>query len=144
MNKKVRAIFSLEIRRSRRDNRERLIIQVSKEVQIIALLTGGAFDLACEVLGVDSMMHHEYSEVFTVTRQDIDEYVAKYGVPPGGYNSTGSICEGINYYYDGECWHLIEMERYIHFYDRTFTNEAEAQKELVNLLLQRTGNGMKW
>lgn len=54
---------------------------VDNETQIKILLSGDPLKFACKTLGVKDMKNHIYSEVFTVSKEEIYEYVLINSIP---------------------------------------------------------------
>lgn len=58
-----------------------MIVLIDKETQIKVLLYGNPLKFACETLGVENMMKHKYSNVFTVSKEEVYEYTSIHGIP---------------------------------------------------------------
>lgn len=110
----------------------------SKTAQIEALLNGQALDLALKTLGVTDMSDHRYDEVFTVTRRDIDAYVARHGIPRRAYNGA----EGFQCVEEEGTWCVYFAERGERVDEHRFATEAEAHRKLLDWLLNSTGAGL--
>lgn len=65
-----------------------LIVLVEKETQIRILLYGAPLRFACETLGVNNMLHNNYSEVFA--------YTASHGIPQSALSNQYSLAEGFH------------------------------------------------
>ena len=58
-----------------------MIFLVDKETQIKILLYGNPLDFACETSGVKNMRYHNYSTVFTVSKEEVYEYTSINAIP---------------------------------------------------------------
>lgn len=115
----------------------------NKNQQINALLRVNALKFALETLGVTTMRNHKYSQVFTVTRAEIDAYVAEHGIPAGGYDpDPRSRTDGLHFFRKGDNWLLYFQERGTKQDLQTFTDEKEAQSALVDWLLKSNLTGI--
>ena len=117
---------------------------LTKDEQIKALLTGRAFELATHTLGCSRMTSHSYSEVFTVSRPDIDDYVQRYGIPMDRVSTADDHSEGIHFVRRGSTWVLYWQERGARYDEHEFTDEATAQRTLVDSLLNTSGTGIRY
>lgn len=111
--------------------------------QIRALLQVRALAYAKRTLGVPDMSGGSYREVFTVTRADIDAYVAAHGVPPGGYDpDPRSRRDGLHFYREGGRRNLLVLERGIRVVEEAFDDDDAAQAALVDWLLKANLTGL--
>ena len=116
----------------------------TKEEQIEALLNCKALELACRELNVSHMARSSYTDVFTVTRQEIDEYIRINGIPKNRYctRSDSHPCEGIHLVGKKDSWHLYWLERGIVSGEEIFSDYQEAQKRLLDWILGMAGTGI--
>ena len=110
----------------------------SKTTQIEALLNGQALALAMKTLGVTDLSGHRYDEVFTVTRRDIDAYVARHGIPRRAYNGA----EGFQCVEEDGAWCVYFAERGGRVDEHRFATETEAHRKLLDWLLNSAGTGL--
>ena len=114
-----------------------------KEEQIRVLLAGNPLEYACKKLDVEDMREHRYSEVFTVTRQEVQEYVREHGLPVDiSFSSLASPQDGLFFYESGGEWLVYFGERGKRFDSRTFDSYNEALPCVVDWLLKLSGAGM--
>ncbi|HVF10624.1 MAG TPA: hypothetical protein VNA16_07470 [Abditibacteriaceae bacterium] len=116
----------------------------SKEEQIHALLTGKAYELAIKTLNVHDMSEHQYEEVFTVTREDIDDYVRLHGVPMDRVITEADGGEGIHFIRQNGMWLVYWWERGEKWAETKHRTEKGAIQGLVNFLLDRTATGINY
>lgn len=62
---------------------------------------------ACETLGVNNMMHHQYSQVFTVTYEEVFASTEIHGIP----KTPNLLTEGFHYYKEAGKWSTFFRER---------------------------------
>lgn len=115
---------------------------VDKETQIQTLLYGNAFDFACETLGVNDMRTHEYSEVFTVSNEEVYEYTSIHGIPHSEAIRKSTLVEGFHYYKEKGKWYTFFMERGQISHEKNFNDEEQGKRYIVNTLLQLNGTGL--
>ena len=115
---------------------------VDKETQIKILLYGKPLDFACETLGVENMRYHNYSKVFTVSKEEVYEYTEINGIPQSDSTSKDSKAEGFHYFEQEGKWYTFFRERgYI--YDKKNFDDYELGKiYIVHTLLQLAGTGL--
>lgn len=106
---------------------------IDKETQIKVLLYGNPLKFACETLDVNNMMHHEYSEVFTVSKEEVYEYTSIHGIPESGPMNRDP---GFYYYEEEGKWYTLLKERGQVFDEKNFEDEKLAKKYIVTTLLQ--------
>jgi hypothetical protein len=115
---------------------------VDKETQIKILLSGDPLRFACKTLGVKDMSNNKYSEVFTVIKEDIYEYVSNNGIPQNISTSRNSLSDGFHFYEEDGRWHTCFMERGIIFDENVFDDFKIGQKHIIDTLLKLTGTGL--
>lgn len=115
-----------------------------KETQIKTLLYGDPLGFACKTLGVENMLHHSYSEVFTVSFDEIYDYTLKYGLPGLGSGSADEPPEpeGFHYYKKDDRWNTYFTERGHRCDEKTFDDETQGKKYIVRTLLKLRGTGL--
>ena len=116
----------------------------TKDEQIRALLEGRTYELATQELGIPKLTASTYAQVFIVTRDEIDNYVARNGIPSNRYHTNDSFNDGIHFLFDNGAWRVYDRERGIKFNEQLFANEETARKEVVTMLLQVSGTGLKF
>lgn len=115
---------------------------VDKETQIKVLLYGDPLRFACETLGVTHMLHHNYSDVFTISKEEVYAYTLIHGIPQSESTSKHSFVEGFHYYKEEEKWYTFFRERDYVFDEKTFTDDESGKKYIVHTLLKLTGTGL--
>lgn len=110
-----------------------------KETQIKVLLYGNPYKFACETLGESDMRHRKYSEVFTVSKEEVFEYTTVHGIPQCGLTSRE---EGFHYYEEESRWHTLFKERGQVFDKKTFEDEKLAKNYIVTTLLKLRMTGL--
>lgn len=65
---------------------------------IKALLWKNAYNLACRSLGVNDMRSSRYADVFTVSEEEVVEYVLKDGIPENEQTNPNLLQEGFHFY----------------------------------------------
>ena len=115
---------------------------VDKETQIQILLYGSAFNFACETLGVKDMRTHKYSEVFTVSNEEVYEYISIHGLPQNESTGKGAQVEGFHYYKKDGKWYTFFRERGQISDEKKFDDEELGKKYIVTTLLQLSGTGL--
>lgn len=116
----------------------------SVEEQIIAVLTGTARELATRVLGVPDMSNHSYAEVFTITRADVETYVAKKGLPEQVLKrlvTEDSVAEGLHLVRGTLHWRVYWCERGNRYDEMRFLKRRDAERYVVQQLLAFAGIG---
>ena len=116
-----------------------LINLVDKETQIKVLLDGDVLGFACKTLGVKDMKHNHYSEVFTVSKEEVYEYTLIHGIPQ---SKTPPKSEGFHYYKKDGKWYTFFRERGFTFDEKTFADDEIGRKYIVLTLLQLAGTGL--
>lgn len=118
----------------------------SKDLQVRALLTHRAFELCCQVLNVSTMDSHSYKKVFTVTREEIDHWIAVHGLPhwneadgthPYGWANLHLYTRAL----DGQ-WTVSWEERGELYEEGVFEHREDAEDALVTLILNSAGTGI--
>jgi len=115
---------------------------VDKETQIEVLLYGNALNFACETLGVENMRHHKYSKVFTVSKEEVYDYISINGMPQSDATSRYSKVEGFHYFEEEGKWFTFFRERGIFYDKKTFDDYELGKKYIVLTLLQLAGTGL--
>ncbi|MCJ1907652.1 hypothetical protein [Planococcus ruber] len=115
---------------------------VDKETQIKILLYGNAFHFACETLGVKNMYDHSYSEVFTVSKEEVLAYTAVHGLPHNERTGKEDRNEGFHFYEEDGEWVTFFRERG-HIYDeKKFKDSEPAHRYIVETWLKLSGTGL--
>src|SRR5699024_4006198 len=111
---------------------------IDKETQIKVLLYGDPLGFACERLEVKNMIHHQYSQVFTVTYEEVLAYTVRHGLP----KTPDTLTEGFYYYKEKGIWYTFFRERGKVYYEKNFDDDELARKYIVRTLLQLAGTGL--
>lgn len=112
---------------------------IDRETQIKVLLYGNPYKFACETLGVSDMRQRKYSEVFTVSKEEVFEYTTVHGIPQCGLTSRE---EGFHYYEEEGKWYTFFRERGQIFDKKNFVDEKLAKKFIVTTLLKIKMTGL--
>lgn len=115
---------------------------VEEETQIKVLLYGDAYYFACETLGVPDMRNHRYSDVFTVSSEEVYEYTLMHGIPQSESTSKHSLSEGFHYYRENGKWYTFFRERGAVFNEKKFDDDDSGKRYIVRTLLQLAGTGL--
>ena len=115
---------------------------MDKETQIKVLLYGDPLGSACETLGVNHMLHHNYSDVFTVSKEEVYEYTLIHGIPQSKSIGKHSMAEGFHYYKEKGKWYTFFRERNFVFDEKIFVDDELGKKYIVDTLLKLTGTGL--
>lgn len=115
---------------------------IDKETQIKILLYGNPLDFACETLGVKDMRTRKYSEVFTVSNEEVYEYTSIHGIPQSDSTSRDSLVEGFHYFEEEGKWFTFFRERGNIYYEKNFDDSELGKKYIVTTLLQLSGTGL--
>ncbi|MET3574127.1 hypothetical protein ACFFIY_01150 [Bhargavaea ullalensis] len=115
---------------------------VDKETQIKVLLYGDALRFACETLGVKDMTKHRYSDVFSVTEDEVFEYTKVHGIPHSEQTGKHSLAEGFHYFKEDDKWVTFFRERGLVFSEKSFDNDNLGKRYVVRTLLQLAGTGL--
>ncbi|WP_040226281.1 hypothetical protein [Bhargavaea cecembensis] len=115
---------------------------VDKETQIRVLLYGDALRFACETLGVDNMTKHRYSDVFTVTADEVCKYTLIHGIPRSERTGKHSLAEGFHYYDEAGKWVTFFRERGHVYSEKNFDDDELGKRYIVRTLLQLAGTGL--
>lgn len=118
------------------------IVLVEKETQIKILLYGDPLGFACETLGVKNMIYHNYSEVFTVSEEEVYEYTLIHGIPQSESSSKDSLAEGFHYFKEEGKWYTLFRERGYKYNEKNFDDDELGRKYIVRTLLQLAGTGL--
>jgi len=114
----------------------------SPERQIVALLTGRAFQLACEWTGKTTLDGGEYQHVFTVEPEAVHDYVLRKGVPTGAWSNRPASHDGLYMVEHQGKYSVYYQERGITFDESSFSSKREAEIALVDQLLAHCGAGL--
>lgn len=115
---------------------------VDKETQIKILLYGNPLDFACETLGVKNMRYHNYSSVFTVSKEEVYEYISINGIPQSDSTSRYSMEEGFKFFEEEGKWYTFFRERGYIYHEKSFDDYELGKKYIVLTLLQLAGTGL--
>lgn len=115
---------------------------VDKETQMQILLFGNALQFSCETLGVKDMRIRKYSEVFTVSMDEVYAYALKLGLPQIGSTRDDMLIEGFHYYKKDGKWHTFFNERGQTFDEKNFDNEELGKRYIIKTLVQLSGTGL--
>ena len=112
--------------------------------QVRALLEHRAWELATSVHGVRSMENASYADVFTVSRADIDAWIAEHGLPHWNDDDADYpfAWGGIHLRRDDKYWLVAWGERGQFWDQREFASLEEARHELVSWILNTAGTGL--
>lgn len=113
-----------------------------KETQIKILLSGNPLKYASKKLGVKDMQDNNYSEIFTVSKKEIYEYVSINGIPQDYSTSRYSMTDGFHFFEEDGNWYTCFRERGFIYNDEVFNNYELGQKYIVNTLLKLSGTGL--
>jgi hypothetical protein len=119
--------------------------QMASDKELIeAVLQRRAYELATRELGVSHMARHQYSEVFTITRQAIHAYVADHGLPQGCFCAKDGPhgCEGLHFVRRGNGWVIFWLERGVAYNEQMFDSEQDAKTALVDFIIGSAGAGL--
>jgi len=111
---------------------------IEKETQIKVLLYGDPLGFACKSLGVKNMIYQQYSQVFTVTYEEVLAYTARHGLPKTPDPST----EGFHYIKEEGRWYTFFRERGQVYDEKIFDDDELARKYILRTLLQLAGTGL--
>ncbi len=115
---------------------------IDKENQIETLLYGNPLDFACKTLGVPNMRNHKYSKVFTVSYEEVYEYISVHGLPHSDSASKYSLDEGFHYFEEEGKWYTFFRERGCIYNEQNFDDYELGKKYIVTTLLQLSGTGL--
>lgn len=115
---------------------------VDKETQIQILLYGNALQFACETLGVKDMRIRKYSEVFTVSMEEVYAYALNHGLPQSGSTRDDMLIEGFHYYKKDGKWYTFFRERGQILDEKNFDDEELGKKYIIKTLVQLSGTGL--
>lgn len=106
------------------------------------MLYGDPLGFACETLGVKNMIDQNYSEVFTVSEEEVYEYTLIHGIPQSESSSKDSLAEGFHYFKQEGKWYTFFRERGYTYHEKNFDDDELGRKYIVRTLLQLTGTGL--
>lgn len=114
------------------------------ENQVKALLNHRAFAYTVRILGVDNMQNHDYSEVFTITRSEINAIIRQAGLLSRVLSEKGVVnnSEGMQFQKIEGNWYLYHKERGLCDEPQVFNNDDEAHNAVITMLLNSTGTGI--
>ena len=118
----------------------------SKAEQVEALIHGTAYNLTMQYAGRDQSGRHQYSKVFTVTREEIEDYVKDHyrlDNLPFTHSSPSQI-EGIFIIPISGGYRVYHQERGMHFDEKLVKSEDAAWCFYFDYALRLTGTGLKW
>lgn len=115
---------------------------VDKETQIKILLYGNAFRFACETLDVKNMYDHSYSEVFTVSKEEVLAYTAIHGLPHSERTGKEDRNEGFHFYEEKGEWITFFIERGQIYDKKNFEDDRLAHRYIVETWLKLSGTGL--
>lgn len=115
---------------------------IDKETQIKVLLYGKPYDFACETLGVSDMRRRKYSDVFTVTKDEVYEYTIVHGIPQSEPTGRDFLAEGFHYYEEEGKWYTFFRERGQIHGEKNFEDEELGKRYIVTTLLKLCGTGV--
>src|SRR5690554_3688220 len=119
-----------------------LILWLIKKHKIKILLHGNPLDFACKTLGVNNMINNKYSEVFTVSKEDVLEYTAIHGLPHSKRTNKNALGEGFHFFKEDGKWTTFFRERGRIFDKKTFQDDKLAHEYIVTTWLQLCGTGL--
>lgn len=110
--------------------------------QIRALLCGRARELACRVLNVRKMDGRSYAEAFSVTRDQVLEWVARHGLPEGVvHDQDDESAQGFSIVRTGLRWEVVYRERTSRDSWGKFFRRKDAELAAADALLVFCGTG---
>lgn len=115
---------------------------VNKETQIKILLYGNALQFACETLGVKDMRTRKYSEVFTVSMEEVYDYALNHGLPQSDSIRDDLLLEGFHYYEKDGKWCTFFRERGRILDEKNFDDKELGKKYIIKTLMQLSGTGL--
>jgi hypothetical protein len=115
---------------------------VDKEIQIKILLCGDPLRFACEILGVNDMTIRNYAKVFTVSKDEVYEYVSINGIPQDYSTIRYSLTDGFHFFEEEGKWYTCFRERGFIYNDKVFNDYEFDRKYIVDTLLGLSGTGL--
>ncbi|WP_164215743.1 hypothetical protein [Virgibacillus sp. YIM 98842] len=88
------------------------------------------------------MLDHHYSEVFTVSKEEVYAYTLIHGIPQSESTSKQSLAEGFHYYKEEGKWYTFFRERNYVFDEKVFVDDESGKKYIVHTLLKLAGTGL--
>lgn len=88
------------------------------------------------------MLHHNYSEVFTVSKEEVCAYALSHGISQSESTSKHSSAEGFHYYEEDGKWYTFYKERNYVFDEKVFVDDELGKKYIVHTLLKLAGTGL--
>jgi len=118
----------------------------NKTAQIEALLHFKAYDLVKESIGTDQPVADYYSKVFTVTRQEIEDYAKhNYKLSDFAFLKTApGQKDGFYAIRISGGYNIYDQERGIRFDKALVQSEDDIWHLLIDYILLRSGTGIKF
>ena len=88
------------------------------------------------------MKNSRYSDVFTVSREEVVEYVLKHGIPENELTRNKTYVEGFHFFKEDGKWKTFFYERGITSHEKNFEDDTEAKKYITLTLIQLAGTGL--
>lgn len=88
------------------------------------------------------MRNHNYSEVFTVSKEEVYEYTLIHGIPTRESTSKHSLAEGFHYFEEEGKWYTFLRERGHIYNEKTFDDNELGKRYIVFTLLRLAGTGL--
>ena len=115
---------------------------VTKTEQIRSLLLGDACTLVENNVPKSELSSDSYTKVFTITKRDIIDYVAKHGLPEGRIQYRCAEREGV-YMVRSLLGHSVYyQERGIIFNKQFFFTHRAAMNAVIDWLIRLSGTGL--
>jgi hypothetical protein len=112
-------------------------MSATKDEQIAAILTGREWELAQRFFAgdVDRM-----EQSWTITKQDVEAYIAKHGFPEGWVHFTPQTYDGLYVLPGDSGWSVHYQERGAVYEEKRFHTRDEAMDYLLDVYyLKRSG-----
>ena len=113
-----------------------------QDQQIQALLTCRATQLTLEWTGEHHIAVGDHKKVFTVTRSEVQRYVAAHGVPRGAWSDTPGSGDGLYMVENEGRFSVYLQDRGRQIAGNTFRTRRQAEIALTNWLLAINGTGL--
>ena len=115
---------------------------VAKTEQIRSLLLGDACTLVEKTVPKSELSCDSYSRVFTITKRDIVDYVAKHGLPAGAIRYRSAERDGV-YMVRSVFGHSVyDQERGIISNKHFFFTQTAAINTVIDRLIALSGTGL--
>jgi hypothetical protein len=115
---------------------------IPNDEQIRALLQGKALDLVRRLNAGRASTGNEYAQVFTVTREEVIEFVKQQGFPKGSYYDRPTVNEGPYLTEEEGLYVVYYKERGVRCGESKHNSKSEALPVMVDLLLGLSGTGL--